>query len=77
MGREVSVRVHDIFSWISYVVLDYFGIQDPTAYAYTANSNCLEVEGIDDVKDFAETLVNDITIVFHGFPTLTLHKSRN
>lgn len=34
-----------------------FGIQGPEAYAYTSLSNCLDVPGIDDVKDFEETLV--------------------
>ncbi|KAF7792267.1 hypothetical protein EIP86_003303 [Pleurotus ostreatoroseus] len=32
-----------------------FGIQTPDAYAYTSLSNCLDVPGIDDVKDFDET----------------------
>jgi len=35
-----------------------FGIQGPEAYAYTSMSNCLDVSGIDDVKDFEETLVS-------------------
>jgi myosin I len=34
-----------------------FGLQGPDAYAYTSMSNCLSVQGIDDVKDFRETLV--------------------
>ena len=34
-----------------------FGLQGPDAYAYTSMSNCLSVQGIDDVKDFQETLV--------------------
>ena len=33
-----------------------FGIQGPEAYSYTANSQCLDVDGIDDVADFAETI---------------------
>ncbi|KAI0307947.1 myosin class I heavy chain [Multifurca ochricompacta] len=33
-----------------------FGLQGPEAYAYTSSSNCLEVEGIDDTKDFADTM---------------------
>ncbi|GMK57879.1 hypothetical protein CspeluHIS016_0407130 [Cutaneotrichosporon spelunceum] len=33
-----------------------FGLQGPEAYAYTANSKCLNVASIDDSKDFAETL---------------------
>lgn len=35
-----------------------FGIQGPEAYAYTNLSHCLDVPGIDDVEDFAETLVS-------------------
>ena len=35
-----------------------FGIQGPEAYAYTSMSNCLDVSGIDDVKDFEETIVS-------------------
>ncbi|KAJ3489600.1 hypothetical protein NLI96_g2030 [Meripilus lineatus] len=33
-----------------------YGIQGPESYAYTNMSNCLEVPGIDDVKDFEETI---------------------
>ncbi|KAH9968821.1 P-loop containing nucleoside triphosphate hydrolase protein [Russula dissimulans] len=33
-----------------------FGLQGPEAYAYTSLSNCLKVEGIDDTKDFSDTL---------------------
>ncbi|KAI9512881.1 myosin class I heavy chain [Russula earlei] len=33
-----------------------FGLQGPEAYAYTSLSNCLEVEGIDDTRDFSDTL---------------------
>ncbi|KAE8228548.1 hypothetical protein CF326_g6515 [Tilletia indica] len=35
---------------------ELFGIQGPEAYAYTANSKCFDVAGIDDVADFAETI---------------------
>ncbi|KAK6541237.1 class II myosin [Orbilia ellipsospora] len=35
---------------------ELFGIQTPDAYAYTSNSRCLEVPGIDDHKEFADTL---------------------
>ncbi|KZT73347.1 myosin class I heavy chain [Daedalea quercina L-15889] len=33
-----------------------YGLQGPEAYAYTSLSNCLEVQGIDDVADFSETI---------------------
>jgi myosin-1 len=35
-----------------------FGLQGPEGYTYTNRSNCLEVEGIDDSADWAETLVS-------------------
>ncbi|EGX49579.1 class II myosin, variant 2 [Orbilia oligospora] len=35
---------------------ELFGIQTPEAYAYTSNSRCLDVPGIDDTKEFSETL---------------------
>lgn len=33
-----------------------FGIQEPSTYAYISKSKCLEVAGIDDVADWADTL---------------------
>ncbi|CAO3600587.1 unnamed protein product [Absidia cylindrospora] len=33
-----------------------FGLQGPESYLYTSRSNCLDVEGIDDVNDFQDTL---------------------
>ncbi|GAC75865.1 myosin class I heavy chain [Moesziomyces antarcticus T-34] len=33
-----------------------YGIQGPEAYAYTANSHCLDVSGIDDHADYRETI---------------------
>lgn len=35
-----------------------FGLQGPEAYAYTSASNCLEVQDIDDVKDYHDTIVS-------------------
>ncbi|KAJ3837340.1 P-loop containing nucleoside triphosphate hydrolase protein [Lentinula raphanica] len=35
---------------------EMFGLQGPEAYAYTSLSNCLDVQDIDDSKDFAETI---------------------
>lgn len=32
------------------------GLQGPSAYAYTAKSNCLDVPGIDDVAEWKETM---------------------
>ncbi|KAI7904550.1 P-loop containing nucleoside triphosphate hydrolase protein [Cokeromyces recurvatus] len=33
-----------------------FGIQGPDSYLYTSKSNCLDVNGINDIQDFQETL---------------------
>jgi myosin-1 len=33
-----------------------FGIQQPSSYPYTSASKCLDVDGIDDLADYAETL---------------------
>ncbi|KAK7058460.1 class II myosin [Paramarasmius palmivorus] len=35
---------------------EMFGLQGPEAYAYTSLSNCLEVQDIDDVHDYGETI---------------------
>lgn len=40
------------------VFADAFGLQGPETYAYTSMSNCLEVQDIDDVKDYAQTIVS-------------------
>ena len=45
------------------ISIEAFGIQGPEAYSYTSLSNCLEVEGIDDTKDFADTLVGLIDLL--------------
>lgn len=33
-----------------------FGLQGPDSYLYTSASNCLEVSGIDDLKDYRDTI---------------------
>jgi myosin-1 len=33
-----------------------FGVQEPNSYLYTSRSKCLDVEGIDDHAEFADTL---------------------
>jgi myosin-1 len=57
----MSSEVRDVFFFIVLcsltLVTEMFGLQGPEAYAYTSVSNCLEVEGINDTEDFAETLV--------------------
>jgi myosin heavy subunit len=46
-----------IYSTILYFIVEMFGLQGPESYAYTSRSNCLDVPGIDDSKDFRDTLV--------------------
>ena len=38
-----------------------FGLQGPEAYSYTSRSGCLDVRSINDVSDFNETLVRDVS----------------
>jgi myosin I len=35
---------------------DSFGVQQPQSYVYTSRSKCFDVPGMDDAKDFQETL---------------------
>ncbi|KAI9570317.1 P-loop containing nucleoside triphosphate hydrolase protein [Boletus coccyginus] len=35
---------------------EQFGLQGPESYAYTSMSSCLEVQGINDAEDYADTL---------------------
>ena len=49
----------DAMQWI-----EAFGLQGPEAYAYTSLGNCLEVEGINDNNDFADTLVSSSVQAF-------------
>ncbi|KAI8882505.1 hypothetical protein K501DRAFT_251255 [Backusella circina FSU 941] len=35
---------------------EQFGLQGPDSYLYTSTSNCLDVEGINDVNDYQETI---------------------
>ncbi|KAF8921950.1 P-loop containing nucleoside triphosphate hydrolase protein [Mucidula mucida] len=35
---------------------EQFGLQGPEMYAYTSLSNCMEVQDIDDVKDYGDTI---------------------
>ena len=47
-----------------YWFIEQFGIQGPESYLYTSKSNCLDVDGIDDTKDYEETLVVYIMLFF-------------
>jgi myosin heavy subunit len=53
-----------------------FGLQGPEGYAYISRSNCLEVEGIDDVADWAETLVSSTMFFVFVQVMLTMTKRR-
>ena len=57
MNNEASPPARDIQTHAD-LSSEMFGIQGPEAYAYTSLSNCLDVPGIDDAKDFVETLVS-------------------
>lgn len=48
-----------------------FGLQGPESYAYTSRSGCLDVPGIDDSKDFADTQVNTLTSYYIKYRVLT------
>ena len=39
-----------------------FGVQQPTTYSYTSKSKCYDVQGIDDVADFRDT-VNAMKVI--------------
>ncbi|KXS98563.1 hypothetical protein AC578_4329 [Pseudocercospora eumusae] len=39
-----------------------FGVQQPSTYSYTSKSKCYDVQGIDDVADFKDT-INAMTII--------------
>lgn len=38
---------------------EQFGLQGPESYLYTSRSGCLDVDGIDDVQDYQDTIVSD------------------
>jgi hypothetical protein len=37
--------------------IEQFGLQGPESYLYTSRSGCLDVDGIDDLHDYQETIV--------------------
>lgn len=40
-------------------ITEQFGLQGPESYLYTSKSGCLDVDGIDDVQDYQDTIVSD------------------
>jgi len=63
--RGESARATSLDPFLSFFS-ETFGVQGPDAYAYTNLSNCLEVPGIDDVKDFEETQVSSRSSLFNS-----------
>jgi myosin I len=59
------------------ICIEAFGIQGPEAYSYTSLSNCLQVEGIDDTKDFADTLVGLVSPHLHCPGQLSVQRAMN
>jgi len=57
MSKEVSLDASPNSQMLS-TLTDAFGLQGPEAYAYTSMSNCLEVQDINDVKDYTQTIVS-------------------
>ena len=57
LSRSVIKKMHRLN-----ISIEAFGIQGPEAYSYTSLSNCLEVEGINDTNDFADTLVGRVSL---------------
>lgn len=49
-----------------------FGLQGPDSYAYTSMSNCLEVQDVDDVKEFHDTIAS--LVLYSRYSSL--HTSR-
>ncbi len=49
-----------------------FGLQGPESYAYTSMSNCLEVQDVDDVKEFHDTIAGLVLYSCYS----SLHTSR-
>lgn len=57
MNNEVSHAAHLAYSCDLPHYPEMFGLQGPEAYAYTSLSNCLDVQDIDDVKEYGDTIV--------------------
>ncbi|KHJ35989.1 putative p-loop containing nucleoside triphosphate hydrolase [Erysiphe necator] len=60
VGQIVNERNFHIFYQLSKgassTYRQNYGIRTPDAYAYTCKSKCLDVDGIDDITDYADTL---------------------
>jgi hypothetical protein len=62
--NEVDTSSHSVQP-VDVVLAEMFGLQGPESYAYTSQSNCLEVSDIDDVHDYSETIVRRTAVIFH------------
>lgn len=57
MIKEVLTFLVEDIVHLLILFSEMFGLQGPEAYAYTSLSNCLDVQDIDDVKDYSDTIV--------------------
>lgn len=59
-----SIKVSDIVCrddplfYLLEPFLGAYGIQGPESYLYTSRSGCLDVDGINDVAEYSETIVS-------------------
>lgn len=59
-------------------LVEALGLQGPEAYAYTSRSGCLDVQDVDDIKDFTETIVRDFHLKpLPYFITLLIESNAN
>ena len=47
-----------LFTNLVTFITEQFGLQGPESYLYTSRSGCLDVDGIDDVQDYQDTIVS-------------------
>ncbi len=52
------------------LIAEALGITNPDYYYYLNQSGCITVAGVDDAKDFQETLVSDTAILIPAFSSL-------
>lgn len=52
------VRSDDPIFYLLETILGAYGIQGPESYLYTSRSGCLDVDGINDVAEYSETIVS-------------------
>lgn len=76
MNNEVRNFFDYTNEWACNFSVETYGLQGPEAYAYTSLSNCLDVQGIDDVPDFSETIVSSaLRLNVLAFHVVTLQRA--